>query len=57
MEGAPKFIPVSEGPNGNNLERVKADSPEAVPGELSEAERDDLRDALRALGVGVKKND
>jgi hypothetical protein len=44
MEGAPKFKPVSEGPNGNHLERVPA--AEAVPGELTPEQGAELRETL-----------
>jgi hypothetical protein len=44
MEGVPKFKPVSEGPNGNHLERVP--DAEVVPGELTPEQGAELRETL-----------
>ena len=47
MEGAPKFKPVTEGPNGNHLERV--DGSERESHDLTPEQEADLRATLKEI--------
>ena len=47
MEGAPKFKPVTEGPNGNHLERV--DGSEIETHDLTPEQEADLRATLKEI--------